>query len=144
MKKILVICTGNSCRSQMAEGYLEQMLEGKAEVYSAGLEAHGLNPWAVRVMQQTDIDITHHTSNVIDDYVKMDFDFVITVFDHAKENSPVFPSSAIQIHRDFPDPAKSDGSPAELEKIYSDVRDMIAEFSERFVNKYFEPVNSST
>lgn len=126
----------------MAQGYLETVLKGQAEVYSAGVEAHGLNPWAVRVMSQAGIDITGHTSNLIDEYIGQDFDFIITVCDHAKENCPVFPAKTNQIHHNFPDPANANGTAAELEKIYSDVRDLIAAFVDGFAKEYFERVNS--
>src|ERR1700733_12381237 len=102
MKNILVLCTGNSCRSQMAEGYLQKFAGDKAIVYSAGIETHGVNPRAIEIMKEDGIDISHHTSNHIDEYPNIDFDFVITVCDHAKEQCPYFPSSAKQFHHNFP------------------------------------------
>ncbi|MEQ1552891.1 MAG: arsenate reductase ArsC [Ferruginibacter sp.] len=84
MKKILILCTGNSCRSQIAEGYLKYFAKNKAEVYSAGIETHGVNPLAIETMKEDNIDISHHTSNNIEEYRKVDFDFVITVCDNAK------------------------------------------------------------
>ena len=89
MKKILVLCTGNSCRSQIAEGYLRHFANRKAEVYSAGVETHGVNPKAIAVMADDGIDISGHSSNNIDEYRGIDFDFVITVCDNAKENCPL-------------------------------------------------------
>jgi arsenate reductase len=86
MKKILVLCTGNSCRSQMAEGYLRSFAKGKAEIFSAGIEAHGVNPLAVKIMKEDGIDISHQTSNHVDEYKNVDFDYVITVCG----NSPFF------------------------------------------------------
>ncbi len=85
MKRILVLCTGNSCRSQIAEGYLRHFAKGKAEVYSAGIEKHGVNPKAIAIMKEDDIDISHHTSNNIDEYRDVNLDYVITVCDNAKE-----------------------------------------------------------
>ena len=90
-KRILVLCTGNSCRSQIAEGYLKYFGSDKVDVFSAGIEAHGVNPKAIWVMKEDDIDISNQTSNSIEDYLGIDFDFVITVCDNAKESCPVFP-----------------------------------------------------
>src|ERR1700744_5932296 len=98
MKKVLVLCTGNSCRSQMAEGYLRYYAEGKAEIYSAGIETHGVNPKAITMMKEDGIDISQHTSNHVDAYKNIHFDFVITVCDNAKENCPYFPSTAKKFH----------------------------------------------
>ena len=94
MKKILVLCTGNSCRSQMAEGYLKYFSQNKAEVYSAGVETHGVNPGAIQIMKEDGIDISKHTSNNVNEYRNIDFDYVITVCDNAREKCPVFPSKA--------------------------------------------------
>jgi arsenate reductase (thioredoxin) len=80
-KKILVLCTGNSCRSQIADGYLRHFADNKADVYSAGVETHGVNPKAIATMQEDGIDISKHTSNNFDEYYDIDFDFVITVCD---------------------------------------------------------------
>jgi arsenate reductase (thioredoxin) len=101
MKKILVLCTGNSCRSQIAEGYLRHLAEGKAEIYSAGIETHGVNPKAISIMKEDGIDISNHTSNNVDEYKNIDF--VITVCDNAKENCPYFPTNAKKFHYNFPD-----------------------------------------
>ena len=109
MKKILVLCTGNSCRSQIAEGYLRHFAGNKAEVYSAGIETHGVNPKAIATMKEDGIDISQHTSNNIDEYSNIDFDFVITVCDNAKERCPYFPSKAIKFHQNFPDQTKKYG-----------------------------------
>ena len=79
-KKVLVLCTGNSCISQIAEGYLRYFAEQKAEIFSAGVETHGVNPKAIETMKEDGIDISHHTSNNIDEYRNIDFDFVITIF----------------------------------------------------------------
>src|ERR1051326_7352521 len=103
MKKILVLCTGNSCRSQLAEGYLRYFAGDKAEVFSAGVETHGVNPRAIAVMAEDGIDISRHTSNNMNEYKGIDFDYVITVCDNAKERCPVFPSQSKKFHQNFPD-----------------------------------------
>ncbi len=133
MKKVLILCTGNSCRSQIAEGYLRQFANGKAEIYSAGIETHGVNPKAIAVMKEDGVDISHHTSNHIDEYKKNDFDYVITVCDNAKERCPLFPSTAKKFHRNFPDPAKAKGSEGEIMQEFRNVRDMIKSYSKKFM-----------
>lgn len=133
MKKVLVLCTGNSCRSQIAEGYLRQFANGKAEIYSAGIETHGVNPKAIAVMKEDGVDISHHTSNHIDEYKKNDFDYVITVCDNAKERCPFFPSTAKKFHQNFPDPAKAKGSEGEIMQEFRNVRDMIKLYCREFV-----------
>lgn len=132
MKRILVLCTGNSCRSQIAEGYLRYYAGSKAEVYSAGVETHGVNPRAIAIMREDGIDISGHTSNHIDEYRHMDFDFVITVCDHAKEQCPYFPANAKQFHRDFPDPAKAQGSEQEITRQFRATRELIKTYCEQF------------
>jgi arsenate reductase len=133
MKKILVLCTGNSCRSQMAEGYLRHFASNKAEIFSAGIEAHGVNPRAVEVMKEDGIDISKHTSNNIDEYRDIDFDFVITVCDNAKEQCPFFPSKAIKFHHNFPDPAKATGTEEQIHEQFRQAREMIKEYCRKFV-----------
>ncbi len=133
MKRILVLCTGNSCRSQIAEGYLKHFAKDKAEVYSAGIETHGVNPKAIAVMKEDGIDISKHTSNNINEYRNIDFDFVITVCDNAKERCPVFPSTAKQVHHNFPDPAKAIGTEEEIMQQFRNVRQEIKKFSQEFI-----------
>ena len=133
MKRILVLCTGNSCRSQIAEGYLKYFAKDKAEIYSAGIEVHGLNPSAIETMKEDGIDISHHTSNSIDEYRNINFDFVITVCDNAKERCPFFPSKAKKFHYDFPDPAKAEGSEKVVMQKFQEVREMIKIYSKNFV-----------
>jgi arsenate reductase (thioredoxin) len=133
MKKILVLCTGNSCRSQIAEGYLKHFAGDKAEVWSAGVETHGVNPRAVAIMKEDGIDISRQTSNNINEYRDIDFDYVITVCDNAKERCPWFPSKAEKFHYNFPDPAKATGSEEEIMGKFREVRDMIKEYSRKFV-----------
>lgn len=137
MKKILVLCTGNSCRSQIVEGYLRHFAGDKAEVYSAGVETHGVNPRAVATMKEDGIDISGHTSNNISEYVEMDFDYVITVCDNAKERCPYFPTHAQKFHYNFPDPAKATGSEDQITKAFNDVRDMIKKYCIDFIKNNF-------
>lgn len=136
MKKILVLCTGNSCRSQLAEGYLRYFAGDRAEIYSAGIETHGVNPMAVQVMAEDRIDISGHTSNHVDEYAGIDFDAVITVCDNANEACPFFPGKVDRFHHNFPDPAKAIGSAEEVKNEFRRVRDMIKTYSADFVTKY--------
>jgi arsenate reductase (thioredoxin) len=133
MKKVLVLCTGNSCRSQIAEGYLKYFAGNKAEIYSAGVETHGVNPRAIATMQENGIDISNHTSNNIEEYRNIDFDFVITVCDNAKERCPFFPSNAKKFHYNFPDPAKATGTEEVIVEEFRKVRLMIKDYCEEFV-----------
>lgn len=140
-KNILVLCTGNSCRSQMAEGYLKYFAGDKAHIYSAGIETHGLNLNAVATMKEDGIDISTHTSNHVDEYAHINFDFVITVCDHANEKCPVFPSTAVKLHHNFPDPAKANGDPQQIKKSFEHTRDLIKEYCHLFSIKYFSNKN---
>ena len=133
MINILVLCTGNSCRSQIAQGYLRYFANEKATVFSAGIETHGVNPKAIAVMKEDGIDISKHTSNHIDDYRDIKFDFVITVCDNANENCPFFPTKAKKFHHNFPDPAKAEGTAEEILNQFRIVRDMIKDYSRKFV-----------
>ncbi len=133
MKKILVLCTGNSCRSQIAEGYLRHFAGDKALVYSAGVETHGVNPKAIAVMAEDGIDISGHTSNNITEYQDVDFDYVITVCDHAKERCPFFPSKAKQFHENFTDPAKATGTEEEINEAFRAVSNTIKQYAQQFV-----------
>src|SRR5580704_7810939 len=129
MKNVLVLCTGNSCRSQIAEGYLRYFGGDKAMIYSAGIETHGVNPKAIQVMAEDGIDISTHTSNNVDEYMGIDFDYVITVCDNAKENCPYFPTKAKMFHQNFPDPAKAAGNAEEIMVQFRKVRDLIKAYS---------------
>ena len=136
MKNILVLCTGNSCRSQLAHGYLEHFTDGrKVKVYSAGVETHGVNPRAIATMQEDGIDISEHTSNNVSEYFEVDFDYVITVCDNAKERCPYFPTRAKTFHYNFPDPAKAQGTEAEIMAQFREVREMIKKYCEDFVRE---------
>jgi arsenate reductase len=133
MTNILVLCTGNSCRSQIAHGYLAEMTKSKANVYSAGVETHGVNPKAIAIMKEDGIDISGHTSNNITEYFGVDFDFVITVCDNAKERCPFFPTKAQKFHYNFPDPAKATGTEEEIMNAFRSVRELIKGYCEEFV-----------
>ncbi|MDB5151738.1 MAG: arsC2 [Mucilaginibacter sp.] len=138
MKNILILCTGNSCRSQIAEGYFRHFAGDKAKVYSAGIETHGVNPKAIQVMAEDYIDISKHTSNNVDEYLDIPFDYVITVCDNAKENCPYFPTKAQRFHQNFPDPAKATGNADDVMDEFRRVRDMIKLYSENFVKQNIE------
>lgn len=124
-KNILVLCTGNSCRSQLAEGYLRYFHGEKANVYSAGVETHGVNPRAIATMQEDGIDIGNHTSNHVDEYMHIPFDLILTVCDHASERCPIFPGTAKRVHHNFADPAKATGSEVEILIAFRSVREEI-------------------
>lgn len=136
MKKILVLCTGNSARSQLAQGYLQYFADmsdhgARAEVLSAGVNPKGVNPLAVQVMAEDGIDISHHTSNHADEYVHIPFDYVITVCDNAREQCPFFPTVGERIHQSFPDPGHTPGEDALTS--FRRVRDLIKTYSQEFI-----------
>lgn len=136
MKNILILCTGNSCRSQIAHGYFKKLSKNKATIYSAGIETHGLNPNAVKTMLRDDIDISTHTSNNVNEYSNINFDYIITVCDHANESCPNIPSkNALRIHKNFFDPSKIKNS-INTQKDFDKCRDEIKNFSIEFYNKY--------
>ena len=135
MKNILVLCTGNSCRSQIADGYLKLFAGSKANVYSAGVETHGVNPKAIATMLEDGVDISQNTSNNVDEYLDIDFDFVITVCDNAKERCPYFPTNAKKFHHNFPDPAKAVGTEEEVYEEFRRVREMIKSYCQDFVQR---------
>ncbi|WP_448698725.1 arsenate reductase ArsC [Mucilaginibacter sp. AW1-3] len=137
MKRILVLCTGNSCRSQIAHGYLQHFAGNKAEVYSAGIETHGVNPKAIQVMDEDGINISKHTSNNVDEYIDITFDYVITVCDNANEVCPFFPGKVERFHQNFPDPAKAKGTDEEVMNEFRKVREMIKAYSADFVKTHF-------
>lgn len=134
--RILVLCTGNSCRSQIAEGYLRHFANDKTEIYSAGIETHGVNPKAIAVMNEDGIDLSEHTSNHIDEYRDITFDFVITVCDSAKEHCPYFPSQAKTVHQNFPDPATVTGTEELILWEFRRVRAAIKAFTEHFLSQH--------
>jgi len=118
----------------MAEGYLRHFAGDRAEVVSAGIEAHGVNPRAIATMREDGIDISRHTSNLVSEYDGMKFDFVITVCDNAREQCPYFPGVR-QFHHDFPDPAKARGTEKEITEAFSKVRDQIRAYAKAFVQQ---------
>ena len=136
MNRILVLCTGNSCRSQIADGYLRHFAGDKAKVYSAGVETHGVNPRAIAIMKEDGIDISNHTSNNVNEYTKIPFDYVITVCDNAKERCPYFPTKAQLFHHNFPDPAKATGTEEEIMQAFRSVREEIKAYCKEFVEKH--------
>ena len=135
--KILVLCTGNSCRSQMAEGYLRQYADASVEVYSAGIEAHGLNPDAVASMARDGVDISGQKSTLVDEYLHVAFDLILTVCDNAQENCPIFTvqpgTPTLRLHHSFPDPAKAQGTPEEIQAAFDTVRDQIKDYCRRLI-----------
>ena len=130
-KIIYFLCTGNSCRSQMAEGWAKQLLPDW-DVKSAGLEAHGLNPNAVKAMKEINIDITNQTSNVIDPEILNHADLVVTLCGHADEHCPMTPPHVKRVHWGFDDPAKAEGTDEEKWVFFQRVRDEISERIQRF------------
>jgi arsenate reductase len=128
--KILFLCTGNSARSQMAEGWARHLKGDIVEPYSAGIEAHGLNPLAVKVMKEAGVDISTQNSKLVFTLLDVPFDYVITVCGHADENCPVFPGKTKVVHRGFDDPARAEGALADKLTVFRRVRDEIKEFVE--------------
>lgn len=129
--KILFLCTGNSCRSQMAEGWARHLKSDVIDAYSAGIEKHGLNPNAVQVMREANVDITSQQSQTVSDLGPIEFDYVVTVCGHADSNCPTFLGAAKVVHHGFDDPpklAKSAASPEEALGHYRRVRDEIRQF----------------
>ncbi|QBG48228.1 arsenate reductase ArsC [Verrucomicrobia bacterium S94] len=134
---LLYLCTGNSCRSQMAEGWTRALKGAEIDVCSAGIETHGLNPNAVKVMAEAGVDISGHKSQHIDEFKDAQIDYVVTVCDHAHETCPFFPGGAKVMHVGFDDPprmakeiAEKGGSEEEQLAAYREVRDQIRAFVE--------------
>lgn len=123
----------------MAHGYLEKFCGTKANIYSAGIETHGLNQNAVATMREDGIDISNHTSNNVDEYRDIDFDYIITVCDHANENCPFIPSrNAVRIHHDFSDPSKLSGSTTEIQEAFRKTRKEINVYCNKFASEYLD------
>lgn len=134
MVKILFLCTGNSCRSQMAEGWARALKSDVVEAYSAGIETHGLNPYAVKVMAEAGVDISAQKSKLVPDLPTQEFDYVITVCGNARESCPVFPGKTRVVHIGFDDPPRlAEACQTEEEKLacYRRVRDEIWTFIEK-------------
>ena len=137
---ILVICTGNSCRSQIAEGYLKyysKKMNINANIFSAGINAEGVNPKAIQIMSEDNIDISDHTSNTIEDYFKKDITHVITVCDHANENCPVFLNKTKSTHQNFIDPSKITGDKKTISQAYKKCREEIKVFTLKYLQENF-------
>jgi arsenate reductase (thioredoxin) len=136
MKNILVLCTGNSCRSQIAEGWIRYYAGNEANVFSAGIEAHGLNSYAVKVMKDAVIDISKQKSKTVNDLPDVIYDYIITVCDNANQKCPVFPGKGLRLHKSFPDPASFKGTEEEIIRQFSELRDLIEDFCFDFVHTY--------
>lgn len=129
--RVLFLCTGNSCRSQMAEGLCRHIWGDQFDIFSAGIEKHGLNPYAASVMREIGIDISSHRSKTLDDLGPLEFDFVITVCGHANETCPIFPGKATKLHMGFDDPPKlAENAKSDEERLfhYRRVRDEIERY----------------
>lgn len=122
-RSVLFLCTGNSCRSQMAEGYLRHLGEGQVQALSAGIEAHGKNPRAIAIMAEDGVDISGQESTRLSDDMLQGVDLVVTVCGHADEHCPVLPSGIRRLHWPLPDPAKATGSEDEIMQQFRSVRD---------------------
>jgi arsenate reductase len=139
--RILFLCTGNSCRSQMAEGWAKKLKGDVIEPYSAGIETHGLNPNAVKVMAEVGVDISSQRSKHLDEVKDINFDYVVTVCDNAHENCPIFPGKTRLIHAGFDDPprlAKNAKTEDEALNVYRRVRDEIKDFVETLPETLFK------
>jgi len=131
-RKVLILCTGNSARSQMAEGLLRHDAGGRFIVESAGTKPSGVRPEAIAVMKELGIDISGHRSKSVDEFASTEFDYVLTVCDNAKESCPVFPGHANRLHRNFEDPAAAGGSEAARLAVFRRVRDEIRDYLKGF------------
>ena len=138
MARILFLCTGNSCRSQMAEGWLRHLASPPAEAFSAGTNPQTVNPLAVESMQERGVDISGHRSKSVREFLGQRFDFVITVCDQAQQSCPTFPDSPCLLHWSIPDPAKTDGTTEERQAVFRLVRDQIRGRVEEFVRQELE------
>ena len=134
-RKVLFLCTGNSCRSQMAEGWLRHLAGEQFDVVSAGTHPVGLNPFAVTVMLERQVDISNHVSERVDPYLQQRFDYVITVCDHAQEACPTFPGVSRVLHWNFEDPAKAEGTYDQQLVVFRKIRDQIADRIRQFISE---------
>jgi len=131
MREVLILCTGNSCRSQMAEGLLSYF-SPNTKVYSAGTKPEKVNPFAIKAMAEIGIDISQNTSNHVDEYTHIDFDYVFTVCDNAKEICPIYPKAKQMIHHSFMDPADATGTEQEQLEVYIKVRNQLRDYFKAF------------
>ena len=134
-KSILVLCTGNSARSQMAEGLLKNICEGEYEVYSAGTKPSIVRPEAIKALAELDIDISNNRSKSVDEFADKDIDYVLTVCDNAKETCPYFPAKTKVIHHSFEDPADVEGDEETRVAAFRKIRDEIKEYLPDFLEK---------
>ena len=134
MKRVLFMCTGNSARSQMAEGLLRHDAGDRFEVRSAGTAPTRVRPEAVQVMKEVGIDISRHRSKSVDEFAEQEFDYVLTVCDHARETCPIFPGHTNRLHHSFEDPAFVEGSEEERLWIFRRVRDEIRSYLRDFIS----------
>jgi len=134
-KTLYFLCTGNSCRSQMAEGFGKKYLSDEYDVYSAGIEAHGLNPNAVKAMKEVDVDISTQTSDIIDKEILNNADLVITLCGDAKDSCPMTPPHVTRWHWGFDDPAKAEGTEDEKWAVFQRVRDEIEQRIKTFAEE---------
>jgi arsenate reductase (thioredoxin) len=134
MSRVLILCTGNSCRSQMAEGLLSYFSKN-TKVYSAGTKPEKVNPFAIKAMAEIGIDISKNTSNHADEYANINFDYVFTVCDNAKEICPIYPNANQMIHHSFSDPADAIGTEEQQLKVYIQVRDQLRDYFKVFAEK---------
>lgn len=133
MKRVLFLCTGNSCRSQMAEGWLRHLAGDQFDALSAGTHPQGLNPMAVVSMQERGIDISSHQSKSVNEFAKQHIDYVISVCDQAREHCPIFSNTGTTLHWSFPDPAQAKGTEEEQNTVFHEVRDAIEERIREFL-----------
>jgi arsenate reductase len=133
--KVLFLCTGNSCRSQMAEGFLRHLNGERFEAYSAGTQPSRVNPMAIEVMAEKGIDISQHRSKNATEYLGRHFPYIITVCDNAKEHCPIFPGPSIRLHWSLPDPAEAQGTHEEKLAMFRAVRDEVEARIREFVSE---------
>ncbi|MFC1570283.1 arsenate reductase ArsC [Candidatus Omnitrophota bacterium] len=133
-KKVLFLCTGNSCRSQMAEGFLKDLGGGEFESFSAGIAPTAVNPLAIKVMEETGIDISGQDSQSADEFSEEEFDYVVTVCDNAQKTCPVYPGEYRKVHWDLEDPADAAGTEEEKLEVFRKTRDLIKENVLKFIN----------
>ena len=142
-RRMLIICTGNSCRSQMAEGLVRYLSKGTMDVFSAGTHPSRVHPMAIRVMSEIGVDISHHTSKSINKFIGEEFDYVITVCDYAKAACPIFPGARNQQHIPFEDPVTFHGDEEQQLERFRQIRDQIKNRMEEFL-KLNSPSKSDT
>jgi len=134
-KRVLILCTGNSARSQMAEGLLRHEAGDRFEVFSAGVSPTAVRPEAVAVMKELGIDLSAHRSKHVDEFAGQSFDYVLTVCDHARETCPIFPAATRMVHQGFPDPAAIEGSEPERLAAFRAVGDQLRDYLRTFPPK---------